>query len=78
MKQKEKIAEARLIDWSILIDVEQIALDYEVEQINRTQIRLSKNGKRIDIYPKGMKFCRIPENEWGVIPDLKAFLHEEF
>jgi hypothetical protein len=54
-------------------------MDIYIREINRTQIRVTDNYKTIDLYPKSEKFCRIPQNQWGLVGnDLEGFLKKEF
>ena len=61
-----------------VIEAHQEEFDYYFRFMCPTQIRISNQEKTIDIYPKGQKFCKIPQNIWGTISDFPEFLKKEF
>ena len=71
--------ELNITFYNQVIEYHQDEFDYYFRAINRTQIRISNNNKTIDLYPKSEKFCRIPQNQWGLVGnDLEGFLKKEF
>jgi hypothetical protein len=79
-KQKlEKQKELNVVFYNQVLALCDLTMDIYIREINRTQIRVTDNYKTIDLYPKSEKFCRIPQNEWGLVGnDLEGFLKKEF
>jgi|GEM_PF-4462145 hypothetical protein len=70
--------EQKLKEWGEIMEELGCEFSFDIRMINRTQFRLLKEDKTIDIYPLGERFSRIPQNVWGDITDLRQFLTDNF
>lgn len=70
--------EQKLKDWFEVMEELGAEFGFDIRLINKTQFRLMKEDKTIDVYPLGERFSRIPQNIWGDITDLRTFLTDNF
>lgn len=78
-EDKKYFIEMRRSFWCDCAYHKSLDYEYDFEEINPAQFRLSKDNKRIDIFPVGMKFHKIHNDVRGHIGDnLEKFIDENF
>jgi hypothetical protein len=75
---KARIVGLRKDFWWQVCEFHSISFEYDLEKVNDSQFRLSKDNKVIDVYPVGFKYHKIHNNQRGELEDIEKFVNENF